>query len=144
MIKKINPKNFAEYGWIIDYPSKNSQAKKKNLFRIVVEESEELGWRIAYLVVRDKSISRLEQHGNTFESFEPVNGRCLLYLAKDKDPDAIDCFYLDKPVILKKGIWHGVITLDGEAEIKITENAKVKSRYWPLSFRLNHSPTAIK
>ena len=143
MIKKINPRNFNQYGWIIGYPRKSSQGKKKNLFRIVLKESRGFGWRIAYLVVRDKAINRLEQHAETFESFEPVKGGCLLYLASCKDLNKIDCFCLDKPVILKKGVWHGIVTLDGEAEIKITENAKVKSRYWPLGFKLK-SPPSIK
>ena len=144
MIKSISPQTFRQYGWIIDRPRKGSKGKKKNLFRIVLKEPQNLGWRIAYLVLRDKTITCLEQHAETFESLEPVKGKCLLYLANCKDPDKVDCFYLDKPIILKKGVWHGVVSLDGEAEIKITENAKVKSRYWPLGFKLRYPAVAEK
>lgn len=130
-INKISARNFKPYGWVIEYPNKSSKNKKINLFRIVIEERHSAGWRIAYLVVRDKSIRRVEQHPNSFESFEPVSGRSLLYVAASKNPQKVKCFYLDKPVVLKKGIWHGVAAIDKEAEIKITENLKVKCVYLP-------------
>lgn len=134
---KINSKNFRKYGWVIEYPDKSSKDKKKNLFRIVIREKEQLGWRIAYLVVRDKAIKKLEQHPQSLESFEPVSGKSILYVSNCNDPKEIKSFLLDKPVILKKGVWHGVVTLDKETEIKITENAQVKCVYWPLGFELN-------
>ncbi|MEI8348544.1 MAG: hypothetical protein WCI77_00180 [Candidatus Omnitrophota bacterium] len=135
--KKLSCKNFLSFGRIITYPNKHAQARKKNLFRIVCKEYGAVGWRIAYLVVRDRAITRLEQHQCTLESFEPVKGRTLLYVAKKKDPRHIECFYLDKPIVLCKGVWHGVVTLDAESEVKITENATVKSAYWQLGFSLN-------
>lgn len=137
VIKKINPGNFKKYGWVIEYPNKGRENKKENLFRIVLREKKPLGWRIAYLVVRDRAISRLEQHPGSFESFEPVSRKSLLYVASLKDTKKIECFLLDKPVILKKSIWHGVITLEKETEIKITENSRVKCVYWALGFELN-------
>jgi ureidoglycolate hydrolase len=88
-------------------------------------------------VVRDKQINRLEQHIDTFESFEPVEGKALLYVAKEKNPKEIECFLLDRPVILNKGVWHGVVTRHLSAEIKITENADVDCIYWNLGFSLN-------
>lgn len=138
-IKKLNSQNFKSFGHIIHHPYKDSHGKEKNLFHIVLEEKEPVGWRIAYLIVRDKSINKLEQHPGTFESFEPVYGKALLYVAKEKDQKDISCFYLDKPVILYKGIWHGVVTLDAEAEIKITENANVECIYWDLGFSLDQA-----
>ncbi len=40
-----------------------------------------------------------------------------------------------RPVILKKGIWHEVVTLADETEIKLTENANItKKRRSKLSF----------
>ncbi|MDD4899430.1 MAG: hypothetical protein PHT31_03835 [Candidatus Omnitrophica bacterium] len=134
--EKINAGNFRYFGKIIEYPQKSSANKNKNLFCKVVTEPGKTGWRIAYLVVRDKAIDRLERHAGTYESFEPVKGKTLLYLAKGKSKRALRCFYLDRPVVVKKGTWHGVVALDKEAEIKITENAKVKSEYWRLGFCL--------
>jgi ureidoglycolate hydrolase len=137
MARVISVKNFKRYGWVIEFPKKSVKEKDKNLFRIVRSDRAACGWRIAYLVVRDKEIRRLEQHPMTFESFEPAAGRSLLYVADKKDPRHIECFRLNRPVILKKGIWHGVVTQTREAEIKITENAKVKCISWRLGFNLN-------
>lgn len=137
MIKKITPQNFRRYGKVIEYPNKHSKGTKKNLFCIVLSDDKPKGWRIAYLIVRDRKISRLENHPFSFESFEPVSGRALLYVAGKKDAKHIKCFYLDRPVILKKGLWHGVVTQTKEAEIKLTENAKVKCVYWPLPTHLS-------
>lgn len=134
---EINSNNFRKYGWVIEYPNKGLEDKKKNLFRIVIREKERLGWRIAYLVVRDKTIKKLEQHPESLESFEPVSGKSILYVSNRNDPKGIRSFLLDKPVILRKGIWHGVVTFDRETEIKITENVKVKCVYWPLGFELD-------
>jgi hypothetical protein len=43
---------------------------------------------------------------------------------------------LDKPVILKKGLWHGVVALGDEADIKITENASVRCVYWKTGIKM--------
>lgn len=137
MINKIAAENFKNFGHVIHHPARDKHSKDNNLFHVVLKEEGAVGWRIAFLVVRDKSIDKLEQHLETFESFEPVNGNAVLYVAKEKDPKDIQCFYLDKPVILNKGIWHGVVTLDGETEIKITENANVECIYWELGFKLS-------
>ncbi|MDD4955140.1 MAG: hypothetical protein PHP17_03780 [Candidatus Omnitrophica bacterium] len=137
MIKTITAKNFASFGRLIHHPLRHKKSKTRNLFCIVCKERENVGWRIAYLIVRDKTINKLEQHPKTFESFEPVAGKTLLYVAKAKSPKRIHCFNLDKPVVLHKGIWHGVVATGKESEVKITENAKVNCIYWKLGFSLN-------
>jgi hypothetical protein len=142
--KKINSESFRSFGRIIEYPKDRLKDGSGNLFYIVRKEKEPFGWRIAYLVVRDKALSRLEQHLLTFESFEPVKGRTLIYLARAKDPALIECFYLDRPVILNKGIWHGVVTKGRESEIKISENSSVRSAYWRLGFSLGGGKEELK
>lgn len=129
-IRSINRTNFKRFGWLIDYPRKTAP-KNINLFRIIVKQQRS-GWRIAYLVVRDRVLTRLEQHPDSLESFEPVSGRGLLYVSAGKAPNAIKCFLLNKPVILRKGIWHGVVTLSEEFDVKIVENSKVRCVYRPL------------
>lgn len=131
-IKKITAKSFAKYGKVIEYTGNKSGKANNNLFCINIRETRPLGWRIAYLVIREKVICRLEQHRESLESFEPVKGNALLFVAKEKQESAIECFTLDKPAVLYQGIWHGVITLAKESEVKITENAYVRSIYWPL------------
>ena len=136
-IQKITAENFRRYGRLIEYPKKHLKGKTRNLWRIVATEPKGFGWRIAYLIVRDKRIRRLEHHPYSLESFEPVTGKSLLYVAARQDNDSIECFVLDRPVILKKNIWHGIVTITSETEVKLTENAKVKCVYWPLGFYLN-------
>ncbi len=129
--KKLTAVNFMRYGWIIEYAGRKKVPKDRNLFKIIVRQPG-LGWRIAYLVVRESFITKLEQHPGSFESFEPVSGRGLIYVSTKKDLNSVECFYLDRPVILKKGIWHGVVRSGGDFDIKIAENLKVKCVYWPL------------
>lgn len=140
MIKKITSRSFKQYGWVIEFPFLPKARKLDNQFRIILRESAHVGWRIAYLVVRQQYIERLEQHPGSYESFEPVKGKCLLYLCNTKDPYRIVCFHLDKPVVLRKGTWHGVVTLTSEAEIKITENNTVCCKYWDLPSKLGRVP----
>jgi len=133
---KLSLSRFRAYGRLIRYPGKSNKSPRHNLFRIVLTEPSRQGWRIAYLIVRDKTIRRMEQHPDSFESFEPIRGRSLIFVAKTPRLSAIRCFYLDQPLIVNKGIWHGVVTLDKESEMKLTENAKVRCEYWNLERRL--------
>lgn len=135
-IQSPDKKNFKKYGKIIDYPCKELKGTTRNLWRIVHRVPEKTGWRVAYLVLRDKSIGRMECHPTSDETFEPVKGEALIFVATDKSVDAIECFRLDKPVILHKGTWHGLISVSPEAEIKIIENHVVSCRYWNFGFRI--------
>lgn len=129
--QRITSQNFKRFGWIIEYPGRKKTPKTENLFKIIVRQPK-LGWRIAYLVVRDRVVNRLEQHPESLESFEPVNGKGLLFVSTRKDEKAVKCFLLDKPIILRRGIWHGVVTLSPELDVKITENSKVRCVYWKI------------
>lgn len=136
-IKSPDSTNFRKYGRLIEYPNKDQKGTTRNLWRIVHTEVAKVGWRVAYLVLRDRTIGRLESHPNSDETFEPVKGRALIFVSKDKDLKKLECFILDKPIVLYKGTWHGLIRIEEEAEIKIIENAKVKCNYWPFGFRLD-------
>ncbi len=133
-VERITEANFKPFGKIISLPRKHNASPGKNLWRVIVRQPH-AGWRIAYLVVRDSSVLRLERHPGSLESFEPVAGQGVLFVALRKVPSDIRAFYLDKSVILKKGLWHGIVTCRPECDIKITENSAVKSVYWRLGFR---------
>ena len=132
-VRTITREAFWPYGWVIEYPDKALQPRDKTLFTVILREKKKVGWRIGYLLQRDRQLRRLEQHPDSFETFEPVAGKTLLYVSDRKDKKHIVCFRLDPHVILKKGIWHDVVTLGKESEIKICENSDVQCRYWPLS-----------
>lgn len=135
-IRHLDRDSFRPYGRIIEYPHKSKKGKVKNLWRIVWTENKPLGWRIAYLVLRDKSLRRLECHPYSDESFEPIKGQSVLIVTRQKNLNKLKGFVLDKPIVLRKNTWHGVITITSETEIKITENALVKCLYWPLKNKI--------
>ncbi|MDD5255789.1 MAG: hypothetical protein PHR11_07060 [Candidatus Omnitrophica bacterium] len=143
-IQRINGRNFGKFGRVIGYAGKAGAARNKNLFSVVLRERKPFGWRIACLVVRERSIARLECHDESFESFEPINGRGLLFVSDKKEHGSIRCFLLDRPVVLYKGVWHGIVTVDRETEVKISENAKVRCLYWRLGRGVELSVSGIK
>ncbi len=130
-MKKITGKNFQKFGWVID--AGKVSGRRKSVFRVVLKEKKSRGWRIGFLLLRKEPLDTFESHPASYESFEPVSGKTLLYVARKKDLSDLCCFALDKPVILDKGVWHAVFTLSGESGIKITENAEVKTLYRKLS-----------
>lgn len=138
MISSVTSPSFRRYGKVIDYPNQQKKGTVRNLWRIIHVEKAKVGWRIAYLVLRDKTIGRLECHLFSDETFEPVRGKALIFFAEDKRLADIKCFTLDKPIIVHKGVWHGLVSISAQTEIKITENAKVSCRYWNLGFRIKH------
>lgn len=133
----LNQDSFRKYGTIIEYPSKASKGTVRNLWRIVHAETGRTGWRAAYLVLRDRTIGRLECHPHSDEAFVPVKGQALFFVAKDNDVAAIECFKLERPFVLKKGTWHGLVTVTPETEIMIFENVRVACRYWDLGRRIS-------
>jgi ureidoglycolate hydrolase len=118
----LSKERFDRYGKILEF----SLGKKE--WEILVTE-EKIGWRIALLEIERKEIKRLERHPDSMETFEPVSGIGLLFVA-DKDPGDFEVFILDRPVCLYKGIWHEVATLTEKAKFKITENYDVKCEYF--------------
>jgi len=62
MIKKITKENFRRYSRIIQYSNKHQKSRKVNLSCIVVREPKATGWRIAFLVLRNRFIKKLEMH----------------------------------------------------------------------------------
>ena len=137
----LTDRAFRPYGRLIHYAGKERKGRVRNLWRVLHRADSPAGWRVAYLVLRDKSIGRLECHPDSDETFEPVTGQALLFVAPADRPQDLTCFRLDAPVVLFKGVWHGLITLTPETEIKITENLRVTCRYWPLPRRVFRAPT---
>lgn len=129
-IAKLTHKNIRPYGRIID-ASRVRYKPGDNGFGIVFKERS-AGWRIAYLVVRRRAIARLERHSNTAETFEPVSGRTVIALATPSRPDACKLFRLDRPIVLKKDVWHNVARVSGRCEIKICEAIRVREAYHRL------------
>jgi len=130
-IKNLTETNFKKYGIIIEPKDKN------RIFDVLCKEDEPVGWRIGYLVFKPEPVKTLEAHPESMETFEPVKGVSIIILAENKRPEKIEAFLLEKPVCLKKGIWHAILAISENIEIKITENLKVESIYHKLKKPLN-------
>lgn len=130
-IKNLTKSNFRKYGIIIEPKDKNK------IFDVLCREDEAVGWRIGYLIFKPEPIKTLEAHPGSMETFEPVKGISIIVLAENKRPEKMEAFLLEKPVCLKKGIWHAILAISKSIEIKITENSKVESIYYKLKKTLN-------
>jgi len=126
-IPAVDHRNIRPYGWIIDPVCVDDDGKGNNYGILLKEKS--AGWRIGYLIVREKTISRLENHSDSLETFEPAKGKTVIALAANSSPDKVNVFLLDKPVVIKKGVWHDVAPLTTRSEVKIFENIEVKTAY---------------
>jgi len=137
-IHKLSHQSIKPYGKLIDRTSAKEQ-KDGNGWGFVIRVRSK-GWRIAYLVLRNRSFKRLECHDSP-ETFEPVKGRAVIALFT---PAAVPgtkltkkwCqapklkmkfFHLNKPIILNKGVWHALYTRTKESHIKIVENSSLRT-----------------
>lgn len=129
-IELINKNNFAAFGSIIEFPEEDIS----NFY--IVASDDEKPWRLAVFRYHNHEILTIECHPTSMESFEPVAGTTLLLVAEHDTPEEYHIFLLDKPVILKKGIWHQTLSLTDYAEVKITENIDVYSDFYELKHTL--------
>ena len=129
-INRLTHKSVKPYGCIIDSSFIKDDGRGDKFGVLLKERSS--GWRIGYLILRKKKIIRLENHPDSLETFEPVRGRAIIALSARKSPDQVKVFSLDKPVALKKRVWHNLAAVSKRCEIKIFENIKVKTEYRAL------------
>jgi len=122
-IKFIDDKNFVKYGYILDFTG-----NEKDGWEILFKEKSS-GYRIAIFEIERQSTKRLERHPDSMETFEPIFGTSLILLA-DKNPKNFEVFLLDKPICLKRGIWHEVITISKRSKFKIVENDEVETEFF--------------
>ena len=123
----ITKESFEKFGRIIDFTGR----KENPAFEVVIK-SEENPWRIAMLRVEEREFTALERHPSSLETFEPVEGICLLLVSLETQKSDYEVFVLDRPVCLDKNVWHGLVTLTGVSKIKITENLEVDVDYFNL------------
>ena len=120
-LQYVQRETFLPYGEVLEFP-----AGIEETFCIITTEEKE-PWRLAVFRYTNKEIQRMECHPTSRESFEPLHGLTVLVVAEE-----YEAFILDKPVCLKKGIWHQVLALTEEAQVKIVENLEVQSEFYDL------------
>ena len=125
-LQYVQRETFLPYGEVLEFP-----AGIEETFCIITTEEKE-PWRLAVFRYTNKEIQRMECHPTSRESFEPLHGLTVLVVATHENPEEYEAFILDKPVCLKKGIWHQVLALTEEAQGKIVENLEVQSEFYDL------------
>lgn len=125
-LQSIHKESFEKFGSVLEF-SKECQEP----FEIIITEEKE-PWRLAVFRYTNKTVRRMECHPLSLESFEPLLGLTVLIVAEHDRPQEYEAFILDKPVCLKKGIWHQVLALTDEAQVKIAENLEVSSEFYDL------------
>lgn len=125
-IESITREAFAPYGSVIEF-----SPDFDGIYEIV-ETEDVKPWILAVFRYTNKTIQRIENHPTSMETFEPLSGVTVLIVAEHDTPEEYKAFVLDKPVCLKKGVWHQVLSLTQEASVKITENKDVYSEFYDL------------
>lgn len=123
-LESVTKEAFAPFGTVLEFPEGYTDTF------YIVDTDEENPWRVAVFRYTNKEIQRIENHPTSKESFEPLTGITVLLVAEHETPEDYHTFILDKPVCLKKGIWHQVLSLTPEASVKITENLEVESVFY--------------
>lgn len=137
-LEYITAEGFAPFGSVIEFP----EQIEEDFYIVDTEENEP--WRVAVYRYRNHSVRRFECHPYSKESFEPLNGITVLCVAEHDTPQDYHAFILNKPVCLKKGIWHQVLSLTEEAQVKITENLEVVSEFYDQAERAGAGMIAVE
>ena len=125
-LQSVQRETFLPYGEVLEFP-----AGIEETFCIITTEEKE-PWRLAVFRYTNKEIQRMECHPTSRESFEPLHCMTVIVVATHENPEEYESLILDKPVCLKKGIWHQVLALTEEAQVKIVENLEVQSEFYDL------------
>lgn len=126
-INHISKDSFGKYGTIIDFTGKEDNPQ----FEVIITHEDD-PWRIAMLRVEEREFTFLEKHPSSLETFEPVEGMCLLLVSLYTQKSNFEFFLLDRPVCLDKDVWHGIVSLTNVSKVKITENLEVDTDYYNL------------
>jgi ureidoglycolate hydrolase len=134
LILELTQESFESFGRVLEpLPGETPEVAEEDFFNffVIFKEFAE-GWQIGYLEQIGKVLKMLECHPTTPEVFIPLRGEAILLLAINPEEE-ITAFKLDKPIVLTRGIWHGVISLSKKSEILIVENENVTDKFY--SFR---------
>lgn len=126
MIENINQQNFQKYGTVL--PALNGK-------EITAAQKMEEG----VLRVDSKAIAVMHRYNRSPRYMENIEGIALLCVSLDEIPENYKIFLLDKPVLLKPGVWHNVLALINASSIKsiadgteIPESSPMVFEYTPL------------
>lgn len=132
-LEVITPESFAPFGTVVDWTP--ALEKTGFPFHVLVRSEAPTGWRMAILKGSLRATQDMENHPHTEELFAPVQGAGVLLVAPKGpfDESNVHAFFLDRPVSVAPGVWHGIFALSESASVLIAENLEVSSEYAKLS-----------
>ncbi len=138
-ILDINETALKPFGEVLVPPSESvPEVFEEGIFKFYVTFKEEAkSWQIGYLDQIGKKVDKLECHPNTSEVFVPLHGDAVMLLSINPQED-IFAFKLDKPIVLYKGVWHGVISLSANSKMLIVESSDVIDQYHDLQIPIDN------
>ncbi|MBI2941558.1 MAG: hypothetical protein HYY04_14080 [Chloroflexi bacterium] len=118
-LKRITPESFARFGKVLTW----DPTVGKRL-QIAAEEHRGAPWMLATFRVDAHQITYLAEHPDSIELFWPVSGTGVILLATPEAPDDFEAFLLDVPIVINRGVWHGLCALSEEVILGIAEDVK--------------------
>ncbi len=116
-LQRITPETFARYGQVLVWSATSGQR-----LQVATEESAGAPWLLATFRVDAHEVSYLAQHPDSIELFVPLSGTAVLLLALPEAPEDYAAFLLEVPVVINRGVWHGLSALSETAILGIAEN----------------------
>lgn len=110
-------KQFERYGRVL----RDMRKEGGEIFR----EEGNSGWRLAEIPVLEKEVTSMSLHNNTAEAFFPLEGTAILTVALDEDFQKCESFVIDRPLLINRGVWHGLTALTEQCRLLVVENADV-------------------
>ncbi len=135
---RITPDSFAPYGRVLVWDPAQGQ------LQVAIEESAGAPWMLATFRVAAHEVTYLAMHPDSIELFAPLSGIAVLLLALPEAPESYAAFVLDVPVVINRGVWHGLCALSAAAILGIAENVEAggSRRYLDQPLRVALVPGA--
>ena len=124
-LEAITEASFAPFGTVVDWSAELEASGRP--FHILVRSEEPTGWRLAVARWTMRAARRIEYHPDSEELYAPLSGTTVLVVADPGEaPEGrLRAFLLDRPVCLRRGVWHATLTLSEAAVRLIAENLEV-------------------
>ncbi len=122
--RPLTDETFAPYGRILE--------AKADRFQVVASDAEAKGWQVGLNRAVDREHPSVHRHLNTDEIFAPSAGHAVLVLAPPDRPDEVEAFDLDRPLLVRAGVWHTTLVPGDPALVLLAETLDPVSEDHPL------------
>lgn len=132
--KKIIPKeptreNFVSFGQVL--------TDTKDGYESLFSRPDAPGWQAAINRAVERETRVLHRHSDTWECFVPMDPGVYLLAATPDNPEEVNCFLLDKAVVVAPQVWHTLLAPLSPGRVFICENSKVSGEVRELDWSLS-------